>query len=518
LAPNSFAYGINDAGQIVGTYLSLGHGFLYSGGFYTTLDDPLATSGNLARGINAAGQIVGEYFDGSVGHGFLEITVPNPPPSAGTTADMILRGANSSPAVMGQYEIYDIGSNSILAAYSLGQVGTDWQFAGLGSFFGSDTTDMLLRSASTGAFEVYDISNNNITGAAALGTVGLNWQVAGFADFNQDGMTDMMLRNSSTGGFEVYNIANNSIINAAFVGTVGLNWQVAGFGNFSSLGESDMILRNTSTGGLEVYDIASNQLTNAAFMGTVGLDWQTIAVSNFSSMPGESDMIMRNTKTGGLEVYDIAGNQITGAAFLGTFCGRRPNLRCGRFRLGVAQRNHRRLRSLRYRQQSNHGGRRVGRGRLGLAAWRVRRRSAECVGHIHGYLERSARAGDGGFWRRRRGRNLKHRRARRRCITAAVADDAAARMRAATIDSGYGDPECSPMSGSGYGLPDQRAARWSRHDKPTAGRRPTKCQSISSPRSTTPRPATLALQAASTTRARLSGSFATRATACTATS
>jgi len=34
----------------------------------------------------------------------------------------------------GQYEIYDIGSNSLLAAYQLGTVGTDWQFVSLGSF------------------------------------------------------------------------------------------------------------------------------------------------------------------------------------------------------------------------------------------------------------------------------------------------------------------------------------------------------------------------------------------------
>ena len=77
----------------------------------------------------------------------------NPAPPANTTADMILRhGAD------GLYEIYDIGGNSLLAAYQLGQVGTDWQFVGLGGFNGSDTTDMLLRSASTGAFEVYDVS------------------------------------------------------------------------------------------------------------------------------------------------------------------------------------------------------------------------------------------------------------------------------------------------------------------------------------------------------------------------
>jgi hypothetical protein len=49
----------------------------------------------------------------------------NPPPPPGTTAVMILRDANN-----GDYEIYDIGNNSLLAAYFLGQVGLDWQPAG----------------------------------------------------------------------------------------------------------------------------------------------------------------------------------------------------------------------------------------------------------------------------------------------------------------------------------------------------------------------------------------------------
>jgi hypothetical protein len=48
---------------------------------------------------------------------------PTPPPPAATTADMILRhGAD------GKYEIYDLGNNTILAAFQLGQVGTDWRF------------------------------------------------------------------------------------------------------------------------------------------------------------------------------------------------------------------------------------------------------------------------------------------------------------------------------------------------------------------------------------------------------
>src|SRR5262249_47463264 len=129
----TMATGINNTGQIVGTYVdsaSRQHGFLYSGGFYTTLDEPAATRDPVAPGIKPAGQIVGSFRDASGTHAFLETTVPNPPPPAGTTADMVLRASNTSP-VAGQYEIYDIGNNAILAGYSLGQVGTDWAFVTL---------------------------------------------------------------------------------------------------------------------------------------------------------------------------------------------------------------------------------------------------------------------------------------------------------------------------------------------------------------------------------------------------
>jgi probable HAF family extracellular repeat protein len=422
------ALGINDVGQIVGTYdnASGHHGFLYFNGVYTTIDDPQAGTmpgqgTYAASGIDNAGNIVGYYVDGSGNfHGFLETA--NPPPPAGTTADMILRhGAD------GKYEIYDIGNNALLAAYDLGQVGTTWQFVGLGGFFGNDTTDMMLRNSSSGGFEVYDISNNNITNAAFLGAIGLEWQVMGFGNFSSLGETDMMLRNMNTGGVEICDIRNNQITSVPFVGTVGLNWQIGGFGNFSSLGESDMVMRNTSTGGLEVYDIANNQITNAAFLGTVGLDWQIIGAGNFSSNPDESDLIMRNTTTGGLEVYDIANNQITGAAFLGTvgldwqFAGIAP---ARRFRSRVAQRQHRRVRGVRHRQQSNHGSCQPGSGRLGLATRRLRRRSSDRQLRCGG----APRAGDGRLRWRQRGRERECCRGRHRCVTAAVFDGTAARL------------------------------------------------------------------------------------------
>ena len=67
------ATGINDLGQIVGGYSdsSGAHGFLYSDGTYTTIDDALGTS-TIAYGINNAGQIAGQYTDSSgTLHGFL---------------------------------------------------------------------------------------------------------------------------------------------------------------------------------------------------------------------------------------------------------------------------------------------------------------------------------------------------------------------------------------------------------------------------------------------------------------
>jgi hypothetical protein len=74
LATNgTWAAGINNAGQIVGSYgdgTGL-HGFLYNNATYTTLDDPSATNGTQALDINNTGEIVGNYYDGSGAYGFL---------------------------------------------------------------------------------------------------------------------------------------------------------------------------------------------------------------------------------------------------------------------------------------------------------------------------------------------------------------------------------------------------------------------------------------------------------------
>ena len=69
---NILVEGINSANKIVGYYSdgSLFHGFLYSGGTYTTLDFSSNVQ-TFAEGINAQGQIVGWYNDFTRNHGFL---------------------------------------------------------------------------------------------------------------------------------------------------------------------------------------------------------------------------------------------------------------------------------------------------------------------------------------------------------------------------------------------------------------------------------------------------------------
>ncbi len=96
--------GINDLGQIVGNYqgtssqfVPLQEGFVLSGGQYTFLNDPNAApnfglGGTFAYGINNFGDVVGNYYDSNiVGHGFLYshgtyITLDDP--NAGTAGLM----------------------------------------------------------------------------------------------------------------------------------------------------------------------------------------------------------------------------------------------------------------------------------------------------------------------------------------------------------------------------------------------------------------------------------------------
>jgi len=109
---STFAQGINDSGQIVGWYadscLCSGHGFLLSGGIYTTIGVPgfLSTYG---RGINNHGEIVGGTQP-NFGEGFEQgFTLNNGTytnfnaPAAGANPGTEADGINDSGQSVGYY-------------------------------------------------------------------------------------------------------------------------------------------------------------------------------------------------------------------------------------------------------------------------------------------------------------------------------------------------------------------------------------------------------------------------------
>jgi len=74
------------------------------------------------------------------------MTMAAPPPTtpAGTTADLLTQDTQT-----GAIRLYDLGSNTALATYPIGQIGLEWQLVGLGGFNALDTSDFLCATSAT---------------------------------------------------------------------------------------------------------------------------------------------------------------------------------------------------------------------------------------------------------------------------------------------------------------------------------------------------------------------------------
>jgi hypothetical protein len=254
----------------------------------------------------------------------LGFAIPSPasPPPGGATALMVLNNTNA-----GNYEIYDIGNDTPLAAYPLAQL-TSLNFVALGSFQSGDTGDMLLYNNSIGAFEAAYISGNSFSSSAIVATVGTNWNFAGLGSFNGgSSLSEVLLRNSTGGTFEIYETAGGGAWSAKAVAAVGNNFQIKGFGNFSGASTTQMLMQDTSgdasNGQFELY---TYQPSTSSFSGinvsAVGTNFQVKAFGNFSET-STTQMLMQDTSgdtsNGQFELYTY---QPGNASFSGINVGR----------------------------------------------------------------------------------------------------------------------------------------------------------------------------------------------------
>ena len=168
LPVDTYAYGINDLGQIVG-YADNGtiFGFLLSGGVYTGFSFPGTAnphSATSAFGINNSGQIVGDYSTGGVTLGFLlsggVYTSLAFPGAAVTEA----RGINNNGQIVGIYATPGASEGDYHGFLLSGGVYTTIDFPGASSTLASGINDL---GQITGS---YNIGNETINGFLAMPT------------------------------------------------------------------------------------------------------------------------------------------------------------------------------------------------------------------------------------------------------------------------------------------------------------------------------------------------------------
>ena len=239
----------------------------------------------------------------SDGNGGTEIGVTNAAPPSGNTAVMVM----SNPAY-GDYEIYDVGGNSIESAYTLGQIAANWNFVGLGTLQAGDSNDMLFRDGAS--FEAYYVNNNTITSSSQVGSVGTTWSFSGQGNFDgASSLSEMLLRNSSSGAFELYHVQGGGVLAGSSVAAIGNNLQVSGFGYFSETSTEQMAMEqaNVSPGSnaywLYTYNPATNSYGSAGASGTIGSNLSVVGVADMLGN-GSSELIMEQANvTPGTNAY-----------------------------------------------------------------------------------------------------------------------------------------------------------------------------------------------------------------------
>jgi choice-of-anchor C domain-containing protein len=187
---STLPHGINDSGQVVG-FSGDGsvHGFLYSGGVYTTIDFPGASKSRLG-GINDAGEMVGNYNvgDNLTTHGFLYsggvYTTIDFPGANTASAD----GINNSGQITGSYQspengfLYSGGSYTPIAvpgAITTNAVGINDSSEIVGVYEMTRNTALQAFLYSGGSYSTISVPGSNDTLAYGINDAG---EIVGYYD------------------------------------------------------------------------------------------------------------------------------------------------------------------------------------------------------------------------------------------------------------------------------------------------------------------------------------------------
>ncbi len=343
---NISATGVNEVGQIVG-YYDWGPGilgFIYSGGAYTNVQAPNAST-TYIRGINNAGVMVGYYGDNTGVHAFratgpdkadfAEISVPG-------SKQTIAFGINNAGDIVGQFFDSNFNLHGFIdhngaftalddplgtkgsRAYGIndqGQIiGTYSDNGGGGTFLYSGGVFTTITNIN--GWKGFSLSAINDRGMMAgnYSDAAGNHGFVGFPtiepdNFNGDNFSDMLWRNAS-GALSNWTMNGATIAGSSSVTSQGnavapdASWKIVGTSDFNNDGKTDVLWRQDS-GALALWLMNGSTIASS---NTITYHGNAISPDASWSIAGTADL-------NGDGNADLLWRQVSGAVALWTMNG-----------------------------------------------------------------------------------------------------------------------------------------------------------------------------------------------------
>jgi hypothetical protein len=210
--------------------------------------------------------------------------------------------------------------------------GPPFRIVGTGDFDGDGSSDILLCNTSTGEMQLWSMDGHRLierrTVVAEDGNAllaGPPFTIAGTADFYGSGTSDILLRNGSTGAMQVCSMDGHRVVDRRTVVAedgkavlIGPPTEIVGAADFSGNGQADILCYDSSIGETQIWSMDGYRLVrrdtvirdngNAVFIGSPHM---IMAAADFDGN-GSADIVWYNSFTGQADVWYMDHNFVLG--------------------------------------------------------------------------------------------------------------------------------------------------------------------------------------------------------------
>ncbi len=212
-------------------------------------------------------------------------------------ADILWRHSN------GDVAIWLMNGTTPAKQTDIGNIPTDWQFAGVADFDGDGKADILWRHTG-GDVAIWLMDGTDVKiGPPDIGNVPSAWQIAGVADFDGDGKADILWRNTN-GDVAIWLMNGTSPKSQVDIGNVPTAWQIAGASDFDGDGKADILWRNTN-GDVAIWEMNGTTAKLQVDIGSVPTAWQIVSTGDYDG-DGKADILWRHSN-GDVAIWEMNG-------------------------------------------------------------------------------------------------------------------------------------------------------------------------------------------------------------------